>query len=130
MLLAALLVVVYAIAMLLTDPRIAIAGTIPLAMLGVGATGKGADWAAVLLIATLPAVLLIATERNRRLARATSSGRSDRIPPTVARSTVVRTREHARVGRQRRDPDHAAEEQQVAESEHDHARLAVRAAGC
>ena len=61
----------YAIAMLLTDPRIAIAGTIPLAMLGVGATGKGADWVAALLIATLPAVLLIATERNRRLARAT-----------------------------------------------------------
>ena len=44
MLLCALLVVLYAIAMLLTDPRIAIAGTIPLAMLGVGATGKGADW--------------------------------------------------------------------------------------
>ena len=69
-LLAALLVVIYAVAMLLTDPRIAIAGTIPLAMLGLGASGKGADWAAVLLIATLPAVLVIATERNRRLARA------------------------------------------------------------
>lgn len=68
-LLAAFGVVLYAIAMLLTDPRIAIAGAIPLANLGVGATGKGADWIAALLIAALPAVLAIATARSRRLAR-------------------------------------------------------------
>ena len=47
--------------MLLTDLRIAIAGTIALAMLGVGAMDKGADWVAALLIATAPAVLAIAT---------------------------------------------------------------------
>jgi hypothetical protein len=69
-LLAALGVVLYAIAMLLTDPRIAIAGTISLANLAVGVTGHGADWVAALLIAAAPAVLAITTARSRRLARA------------------------------------------------------------
>jgi hypothetical protein len=62
--------VLFAIAMLLTDPRIAIAGAIPLANLGVGATGEGTYWIAALLLGVLPAVLVIATARSRHLARA------------------------------------------------------------
>jgi hypothetical protein len=56
----ALLVVVYALAMLSTDPRIAIAGAVPLTMLGIGA-------GAVAMALAAPLVLVVAAARIRQL---------------------------------------------------------------
>lgn len=66
---AAVLVVVYAIAMLATDPRVAIAGAVPLSALGLGVAHTGADAAAVLVLAAAPAVLVVAVARVRSLQR-------------------------------------------------------------
>jgi hypothetical protein len=63
---ATILVVVYAIAMLTTDPRVAIAGAVPLSSLGLGAA---ADGIALVFIAAAPLALAIAATRMRHLQR-------------------------------------------------------------
>jgi len=67
--LAAILVVVYAIAMLATDPRVAIAGAVPLSSLGLGVTHTGAEPFAVVVLMVAPAVFAIAVSRIRSLQR-------------------------------------------------------------
>jgi amino acid transporter len=66
---AAILVVVYAIAMLSTDPRVAIAGAVPLSSLGLGVTGSAADAVALLFLAAAPVVLAVTVTRIRHLRR-------------------------------------------------------------
>jgi hypothetical protein len=67
--LAALVVVVYAVAMLPTDPRLAIAGAIPLSSLGLGVTHTAAEPFAVLVLMAAPAVLAVEVSRIRALQR-------------------------------------------------------------
>jgi hypothetical protein len=66
---AAILVVVYAVAMLPTDPRVAIAGAVPLSAVGLGVPGAG-DGVALLVIAAAPLVLVFTVTRIRQLRRA------------------------------------------------------------
>ena len=71
--LAALLTVGAAAAMLPTDPRLAIAGALPVTCLGLAVAGHpGTSTVGVaVLIATAPAVLAVAVTRTRRLRRPT-----------------------------------------------------------
>jgi hypothetical protein len=62
-------VIVYAAAMLPTDPRIAIAGAIPTSALGLGVLDHGAYLVAVPFIAVAPAVLAVTVTRTRSLRR-------------------------------------------------------------
>ena len=66
---AAILVVLVAVALLPTDPRLAIAGAVPTTGLGMGvaAAPSASMVAAVLLMATAPAVLALTVVRTRRL---------------------------------------------------------------
>jgi hypothetical protein len=66
---AAILVVVAAVALLPTDPRLAIAGAVPLSDLGIGVAGNATDAFAALFIAATPLVLAVAVTRTRRLRR-------------------------------------------------------------
>jgi hypothetical protein len=67
---AAFGVVVYAAAMLPTDPRLAIAGSIPTSGLGLGVLGHGEPVIALAFIALAPAVFAVAVVRTRHLQRA------------------------------------------------------------
>ena len=71
MLVAALLVVVAAVALLPTDPRLAIAGAISLSNLGIAVVVINHEGALVprLFVAAAPMVLAIAVTRTRRLLR-------------------------------------------------------------
>ena len=67
--LGAILVVLVAVALLPTDPRLAIAGAVPTTGLGMGVAGapSASIVAAVLLMATAPAVVALTIVRTRRL---------------------------------------------------------------
>jgi hypothetical protein len=71
-LLAALLVVVVAVALLPTDPRLAIAGAVSLSNLGIAvvAINHDSSLVAILFVAAAPMVLAVAITRTRRLAHA------------------------------------------------------------
>jgi hypothetical protein len=72
-LLAALLVVVAAVALLPTDPRLAIAGAVSVSNLGIAVVAINHDGSLVprLFVAAVPLVLAAAVTRTRRLRRAT-----------------------------------------------------------
>jgi hypothetical protein len=66
--LAAVLVVLFALASLPTDPRLAIAGAVPTTCLGVGVVGHAPDDLVLLMfLAAAPLVLAVAVTRTRRL---------------------------------------------------------------
>jgi hypothetical protein len=67
--LAALLVVAFAVALLPTDPRIAIAGAVPLSNLAVAVWSSPPSFAVLLGLGAAPAVLAIAVARTRQLRR-------------------------------------------------------------
>jgi hypothetical protein len=71
-LLAALLVVVVAVALLPTDPRLAIAGAVSLSNLGIAvvAINHDSSLVAILFVAAAPMVVAVAVTRTRRLAHA------------------------------------------------------------
>ena len=65
---AAILVIVVAVAMLPTDPRLAIAGAVPTSWLGINVVGHAPpNFAVVLFLAAAPAVLAVAVTRIRHL---------------------------------------------------------------
>jgi hypothetical protein len=72
-LLAVILVVAFALSMLPTDPRVAIAGAVPLSTLAIGAVSTNHDISALpwLFVAAAPVVLAIAITRTRLLQRLT-----------------------------------------------------------
>ena len=71
-LLAVILVVAFALSMLPTDPRVAIAGAVPLSTLAIGAVSTNHDISAPwLFVAAAPVVLAIAITRTRLLQRLT-----------------------------------------------------------
>ena len=74
MLLAALLVVVAAVALLPTDPRLAIAGAVSVSNLGIAVVAINHDGSLVarLFVAAAPLVLAAAVIRTRRLRRTTA----------------------------------------------------------
>jgi hypothetical protein len=81
--LASVLVVLFALAMLTTDPRVAIAGAVALSNLGIAVVAVNHDTSVVarLMVAAAPAVLAIAVTRTRRLSRSGSpTGRSQPGP--------------------------------------------------
>jgi hypothetical protein len=72
-LLAVILTATFALSMLSLDPRVAIAGAVPLSTLAIGAMSTGHDASTLpwLFAAAAPAVLVVALARTRRLQRVT-----------------------------------------------------------
>lgn len=72
-LLAVILTVAFALSMLPTDPRVAIAGAVPLSTLAIGVVSTNHDTSlpAWLLVTAAPVVLIIAITRTRHLQRLT-----------------------------------------------------------
>jgi hypothetical protein len=72
-LLTVILVIAFAVSMLPTDPRLAIAGAVPLSTVAISVVSINHDTSALawLFVAAAPAVLIVAITRTRRLQRLT-----------------------------------------------------------